>query len=247
MPLHRMVLQVETVDHRRRLRGMHVDVNRLLQSIKGSRFEQGFESSVRSHGLPMGLSNCHILVRSSNPKMPAGGGVPPENEGILIIRAQVDVDIKRKAVSKVVVVKSDGSAAQEVLHGHPHELKRPHGIETQRLRKSLVLGDRSMSIVSRRVTNGSASNDRVVHFNQNVWIFCVNHAGQAGQTLHVLLPSRRYVVAVLRVPALAVLHGAVKHEIRSAITRQRLKPLRCLIDVLLRGPAKCGRFKASFL
>ena len=34
----------------------------------------------------------------------------------MIVRAQVDVDVKRKAVGQVVVVQGDGPAAEEVFH-----------------------------------------------------------------------------------------------------------------------------------
>src|SRR5207253_5666471 len=61
---------------------------------------------------------------------------------------------------------------------------------------------------------------------------------QAAATPHVLLASRGNAMSVFGVPALAVVHGAVEHEVGGAVAGQHFKAPCGLFDVLMRGPAQ---------
>ena len=151
----------------------------------------------------------------------------------MIVRAQVDVDVKRKAVGQVVVVQGDGPAAEEVFHRRPHQLEGPNGIKTRGLGKFFAFRGTTMPVVGRGVPNVLSSDHWIVHFNQHLRILRVDHAHQVAQTPHVLLASRGNAMSVFGVPALAVVHGAVEHEVGGAVAGQHFKAPCRLFDVLM--------------
>src|SRR5208337_5071589 len=67
--VNRVIFQVETVDDRRRLDGMDMDVDHLIESVKCSRLEEGLEAPVCRHSFLLGPLHSRVRVRSSDPKM----------------------------------------------------------------------------------------------------------------------------------------------------------------------------------
>src|SRR5208282_5866059 len=90
VPGCRLALEVETVDDCGWFGGMNVHVHHFIEPVKSTRLEEGRESPVSRHGLLLSLAGCRVGVGSSDPQMPARGGVPPEHQALAVVLSQVD-------------------------------------------------------------------------------------------------------------------------------------------------------------
>ena len=67
-----LALQIEDVHDSGWFRGMNMNVHHFAEAVKRPLFEEGFEPSIRRHGLLLRLSDSGVGVCSPNPQMAAG-------------------------------------------------------------------------------------------------------------------------------------------------------------------------------
>ena len=219
-----VIFQVETVYYRGRLGGMDVGMGHFIDAVEASCFEERCQAEVGGHGLLMGFTNREVVRGATNSEMAAGGSIPPEDQSVLVVRTQVDVDIQRNAVGKVVVVKSDGFALEEIFLGRPHEFESPHRIKTESLSERLALWSSSVPVINRDGPALVWAHHRIVHLDEQFGEFGVNDARESQSRLSMFFAARGNRVAVVQVPALAVIRGAVKHQVGGAIASKRQEP-----------------------
>ena len=215
-----------------------MDVDHLIESVKCSRLEEGFEAPVCRHSFLLGLLHSRVRVRSSNPKMAAGRGIPPEHQTLGVVFSQVDMKVERQGIGQVVIVQGDAVTAHQVRHRIPHQLERPNRVKSGGVIGLLSPAAPPLAVVCRNVTQAGAAHHLIVHFDEHIRILGVDLASQPVGRFDVLLTSRRNAVAMLGIPALPVVHRTVKHEESGAIPRQGFEARLSLFNVLRRRAAQ---------
>ena len=148
------------------------------------------------------------------------------------------MDIQRDAVGEVVIVKGDGFALEEILLGHPHKFKSPDGIKAESLSERLGSRSAGVAVVDRDGATDVSAHHGIVHFDEELGKFGVNYARETKSGLNMFFAACGNCVAMVEVPALGVIFGAVEHEKGGAVACKCQEAAGGFVDVLAGSSAK---------
>jgi len=101
-----------------------VNVNGFVESIERSLRVEPLQPLVSLHGLLVGFPNFRVSFASYS-EVTAGGGIPPECEGVLVIVTKVNVNIEGVPISEVIIVQTNSFAIKEVPKVNTTCIRRP--------------------------------------------------------------------------------------------------------------------------
>jgi len=80
-----------------------------LKAVKLALRIEAFKFLVSSHSDFLGFPDGGVGIFAADSQVTAGAGIPPEDQGVRVVRIQADMKIDRDAIGQVVVVQADGS------------------------------------------------------------------------------------------------------------------------------------------
>ncbi|OPZ99498.1 MAG: hypothetical protein BWY71_00969 [Planctomycetes bacterium ADurb.Bin412] len=213
-------------------------MDRFIQAVKFTLGKERFQPQIGLHRVLVSLPGFGVFMLAAESQVPAGTGIPPESQGLIVVRPQIDMQIDRNMIGQIDIIQGAPPAVQHVLFGIDHLFITPQDIEGTRL---------AVQKIGRAIPGNTRPDDGVMQFDLDLRILFVHQLAQTQRGIQVILTSRRQRMAVAWIPAFPGKPVAVEHNKICAVLAQFVQTPCLFLHPFLIGAAQPPHLVAVFI